>query len=165
MKKIKAFKPGELIPSNAKFIHWIEIDPKNFTPNREKRIKYIYEVPIQEKKTEKKEASEQEIKDTIARVINYLNAKTGSKYTAKAKAHASKIRARINEGATADQFKECIDNMCAQWLEDNKMRQYLRPETLFSNKFWGYITAKSGEQMTQDAFDELDKLIDGVGDA
>lgn len=161
MKKIESFFLGDKIPSNAKYIDAAEIhDAKE----AEHKFIFFYEVPVPGKASAKKEASEQEIKETIERVIKYLNAKTGSKYTSKAKAHASKIRARINEGATPEQFKECIDNMCAQWMDDNRMRQYLRPETLFSNKFWGYLTAKSGEQMTQDAFDELDKLIEGVGE-
>ena len=156
MKKAEIFKLGQEIPSNAKFLFYKKCDVS-------KEHQLFYEVPVPGKTSAKKEASEQEIKETIERVIKYLNAKTGSKYTAKAKAHASKIRARINEGATPEQFKDCIDNMCAQWMDDNRMRQYLRPETLFSNKFWGYITSKSGEQMTQDAFDELVKLIEDVG--
>lgn len=160
MKKLESFYLGEEIPSNAKHVDTAEISDAK---EGQHRYVFFYEVPVKAKTSAKKETNEKETIETIDRVIKYLNAKTGSKFTSKAKAHASKIRARLNEGATPEQFKECIDNMCAQWLEDNKMRSYLRPETLFSNKFWGYITAKSGEQMTQDAFDELDALIEDVG--
>lgn len=160
MKTIQKYKIGDEIPTNAKYLS-TSITSTGGTEHMTHT--FFYEVPIKAKASEKKESNEKETLDTIDRTIRYLNAKTGSKFTPKAKAHAAKIRARINEGATPVHLKECIDNMCAQWLEDNKMRSYLRPETLFSNKFWGYITAKSGEQMTQDAFDELDNLISNVG--
>lgn len=156
MKEIKQYEIGDQIPSNAKYVDAIATSNNDFL--------FFYEVPIATKTSAKKDADEKETLATIERVITYLNKKTGSKYTAKAKGHASKIRARINEGAKPEQFKDCIDNMCAQWLEDDRMRQYLRPETLFSQKFWGYLTAKSGEQMTEETFAELDKLIEGIGD-
>lgn len=157
MKSVQIFNIKSEIPTNAKFLF-------HKYNNTTKDHELFYEVPIKVKTSNKSKESDKETLETINRVIKYLNAKTGSKFTSKAKAHASKIRARINEGATPEQFKECIDNMCTQWLDDNRMRPYLRPETLFSNKFWGYITAKSGEQMTQDAFDELDQLISNVGE-
>ena len=49
------------------------------------------------------------------------------------------IKARINEGFTIDDFKKVIDIKTAEWKDDPKMSKYIRPETLFSNKFEGYL--------------------------
>ena len=153
MKEIKSFQIGDEVPSNAKFLSWEKVESSPI---------FYYEVTKAAGKTKKTDKNEAEIQDTINRTINYLNAKTGSRYTTKAKGHVSKIRARINEGATNEEFKLCIDNMAKEWLDNDKMRKYLRPETLFSDKFWGYISHKSGQQLTQEAFDELDKLLGGI---
>jgi uncharacterized phage protein (TIGR02220 family) len=71
-------------------------------------------------------------------VLDYLNAKTGSKYQPVA-SNLSLISARLCEGATAEQCKRVIDEKVAEWRSDPKMSKYLRPETLFNaTKFAGY---------------------------
>lgn len=72
-------------------------------------------------------------------VIDYLNKRTGKQYKHTTKKTQSLIRARVKEGFNLDDFKKVIDNMSNQWLEDKKMNQYLRPETLFGTKFEGYL--------------------------
>jgi phage conserved hypothetical protein, C-terminal domain len=77
-------------------------------------------------------------------VINYLNAAVGTNYKSTAKKTRSLINARINEGFTVDNFKTVIDKKAVQWLSDPMMNKYLRPETLFSPKFEGYLNEKGG---------------------
>ena len=48
------------------------------------------------------------------------------------------IRARLNEGFEEEDFYRVIEIKSSQWL-DNDMSKFLRPETLFSNKFEGYL--------------------------
>jgi len=76
-------------------------------------------------------------KPIYADVINYLNLKTGKrlKVTNKVK---DLINARLNENFTLDDFKQVIDNKVKTW-QYGDMEIYLRPETLFSNKFDGYL--------------------------
>ena len=71
-------------------------------------------------------------------IINYLNEKAmrSFKVTEKWK---SLIKARWNEGQRYDDFIKVIDIKTNQWLKDSKMSKYLRPETLFSNKFDSYL--------------------------
>ena len=38
-----------------------------------------------------------------------------------------------------DDFKRVIDNKVNDWIDNPDMCKYLRPETLFSNKFEGYL--------------------------
>lgn len=72
-------------------------------------------------------------------IIDYLNDKTGKKYRYRSKGTQRIITARLNEGFTVEDFKTVIDNKVNDWLNDTKMSLYLRPETLFGNKFEGYL--------------------------
>ena len=157
-KILKSFKLGDEIPSGAKFVcHTVT------TASTRSIVSFIYEVTEKAASTPKSGEKEKEVKELIERTIKYLNLKSNGSYTAKNKAHASCIRARINDGATKDQLKLCIDNQCREWLENPKMRPYLRPETLFSNKFWGYISGKTEHQEADEAVAELDSILENIG--
>lgn len=75
-------------------------------------------------------------------IIDFLNAETGKKYKHTTKATRKKIQARWNEGFRLEDFKTVIKNKAAKWKDDPKMEAYLRPETLFSNKFESYLNEK-----------------------
>ena len=76
----------------------------------------------------------------LAWPILYLNEKTGRKYDAKNKGNQEFIKARYSEGRTQEDFKIVIDKKVAEWLSDEKMAKYLRPETLFNRtKFESYL--------------------------
>ena len=83
-------------------------------------------------------------KDNIpfAEIINHLNEKTKKSYKHNTDKTKSLITARFNEGYKLEDFKKVIDIKCSAWLKDEKMNIYLRPETLFSNKFEGYLNEK-----------------------
>ena len=72
-------------------------------------------------------------------IVDYLNSKIGTHYRATTRKTQSLIKARMNEGATVEDFKTVIDNKVSEWGNDSKMSKYLRPETLFSTKFEGYL--------------------------
>ncbi len=69
----------------------------------------------------------------------YLNKKAGTGFSHKTKATRGCIKARYREGHRAKHFKRVIDTKCSQWLNDSKMKKYLRPETLFGTKFEAYL--------------------------
>jgi uncharacterized phage protein (TIGR02220 family) len=71
-----------------------------------------------------------------------LNSKCGTKYKSSSKKTQNLIKARFNEGFTLDDFKTVIDKKSSDWFNDNKMNQYLRPETLFGTKFESYLNQK-----------------------
>ena len=75
----------------------------------------------------------------IKEVIEYLNQVSGKNYKTDTTKSVSCIKARINEGFTLDDFKKVIDIKCGQWMQNEKMKAYIRPETLFGNKFEGYL--------------------------
>ncbi len=75
-------------------------------------------------------------------IVSYLNEKLGTKYKATTAKTKSVINGRFAEGFTVEDFKTVIDKKCAEWLGNEKMEKYLRPETLFGTKFEGYLNAK-----------------------
>lgn len=75
-------------------------------------------------------------------VIDFLNKETDSHYKHTSKKTQGLIRARWNEGFREEDFYYVIKIKAAQWMNDNDFRKFLRPETLFSNKFEGYRNEK-----------------------
>lgn len=73
-------------------------------------------------------------------IINYLNEAIGMKYRYQSKLTQRLINARFKEGYTVDDFKTVIDKKAKEW-KGTEMEQFLRPETLFSTKFEGYLNA------------------------
>ena len=85
---------------------------------------------------------DKEKEDIYLSVIRYLNEKAGTHYKATTTKTRRTINARINEGFTLDDFKTVIDKKCEEWLGNERMEQYIRPETLFGTKFESYLNAK-----------------------
>ena len=76
----------------------------------------------------------------IYNVVSHLNSKTGKNYKSGTKKTNDLIKSRVDENSySVEDFKKAIDNQCAAWLEDPKWSKYLRPETLFGNKFESYL--------------------------
>lgn len=86
----------------------------------------------------------------VREIIDYLNLVAGTSYRATSKATQSHINARLNEGFTVDDFRVVIDKKCAEWLKTD-MEKYLRPETLFGNKFENYLNAPATTRKTYGA--------------
>lgn len=76
------------------------------------------------------------------KIINYLNTKAGTNYKHTSKNTRQKIRARFDDGFNLEDFKTVVDKKCSEWLGDAEYEKYLRPETLFGNKFEGYLNQK-----------------------
>ena len=88
-------------------------------------------------------------------VINHLNDVAGTKYKSSTKKTQSLIRARFEEGFTLNDFKRVIDIKTNEWRNDPKMKKFIRPETLFSPKFEGYLNQEANEQIDNGQFDNL----------
>lgn len=72
-------------------------------------------------------------------IVAYLNEKSNKQFRHTTKQTKSAIKARWNEGFRLDDFKRVIDTKCAKWATDEKMVDYLRPQTLFGTKFEAYL--------------------------
>ncbi|MCC0654724.1 conserved phage C-terminal domain-containing protein [Clostridioides sp. ES-S-0001-03] len=78
-------------------------------------------------------------KEIYKRIIDYLNKAADKSFKSTTKKTMSLIDARLKEGFAEEEFYKVIDNKVLNWLEDDKMNAYLRPETLFGNKFESYL--------------------------
>lgn len=75
----------------------------------------------------------------ISKTIVLLNEKSKSSFQAQTKSTVSLIKARLKEKYTEDDLSLVISFKCTQWLNDPKMAPFLRPKTLFGDKFEGYL--------------------------
>ena len=115
------------------------------------RFKNEQPIPINYQLT--KQLTNKDIKDIVEHsptepvpyqeVVEYLNQKTGKNFKHTSKVTQRHIRARFAEGFTVNDFKQVIDKKCSDWLRDQKMKEYLRPETLFGTKFESYLNSKT----------------------
>ena len=96
------------------------------------------EKKVKEKKV-KESKTESEIPQIVHDVINYLNESLNKKYRVGNKKTIALINARHKENFILQDFKKVIDIKISQWSKDEKMKNYLRPETLFGNKFESYL--------------------------
>ena len=81
---------------------------------------------------------ENEKKD-IVEIVSHLNEVCGTNYGTGTKETQRLISARMRDGFKLDDFIKVIDIKAAEWLNDNKMKSYLRPQTLFGTKFEAYL--------------------------
>lgn len=101
--------------------------------------------PNKRKEKERKENTNSEpvkdaFKDQIYSIVNYLNEKTGKSYKTTTPTTESKLRTILKTYNTID-IKRVIDQKCSEW-KGTEYEKFLRPETLFGNKFEGYSQEK-----------------------
>lgn len=86
-------------------------------------------------------------------IINYLNQLAEKNYKATTKKTKELIHARWGEGFTLEDFKTVIENKVQDWGNDNYWNKFLRPTTLFTGNFEGYLNEKpkKKEQLSDDA--------------
>jgi uncharacterized phage protein (TIGR02220 family) len=101
------------------------------------------------RKPKQKQNPEYEYDSEIESVVKYLNEKASTNFKTETKITKEFITARIKDGYTVEQFKIVIDNKTKDWLTKPDMVKYLRPETLFGNKFDGYLNQVDAISETQ----------------
>ena len=100
----------------------------------------------EEKRREEKRVIENTVEEEI---ISTLNSVCNANYKCSSKRTIELIRTRLKEGFTVDNFKTVIDKKYAEWGQDSKMATFLRPETLFGNKFESYLNQPIVKHMTK----------------
>lgn len=122
--------------SNAQIVQTVVPESYNlYTENTQEITKEI----TSEITTYKKSSKDDNVLADANEIISYLNYKIGTKYKYNSVETIKKIKARKKEGFTLEDFKMVIDKKVLLWKNDLKMSAYLRPETLFGNKFEGYL--------------------------
>ena len=123
-------------------------------------------------------SSKEDIKDNVGKpdtfdsdiktIVDYLNEKTQSNFKAKTEETRKSIRARLKEGYTVEDFKRVIDSKSSDWADSERMREYLRPSTLFRPaNFEAYLNEANRPKVKKKAeflsneydFDELERQL------
>lgn len=110
---------------------------------------------------DKNEKNDKKDKDSVPssvvkEIINYLNEKANKKFSYKSEANKKLISGRLREGRTIDDFKHVINVKCDEWLNDEKMSEYLRPATLFSQKNFENYVNQNPKQQKQNDFRDIE---------
>lgn len=92
----------------------------------------------------------------FSEIIDRLNDKSNSSFKSSSEKTKGFIKSRFNEGFKIEDFLSVIDCKCKEWMQDPKMKKYLRPETLFGTKFESYLN-ESKQQEPQSFFE--DKIV------
>lgn len=88
----------------------------------------------------RKEKSSAKAEPAISEIIDYLNKKAGTHYSPKTKAYQELINTKLAEGYTINDFKKVINNQAFSW-QNTPAWKYMRPSTLFKDKFDEYLHA------------------------
>ena len=96
---------------------------------------------VEKNDLDKKLKEEKILKENIKCIIDYLNETANTKYKYNTKGTVKLIKARFNEGYLLDDFYDVIDNKWKDWKK-TEWQKYMRPETLFGNKFENYLNGK-----------------------
>lgn len=143
---------------------------KVITKNGHKNIYYLQDIDFRNDKDNKSVAESdievvppKKTKTQIPykKIIDYLNEKTGKNYSYKAKGNQQMIRARFNEGYTLDDFIKVIDIKTSEWIDNSKMVAYLRPTTLFNEKFDMYLNQEIPTTNESSGENYLSQLLNG----
>lgn len=96
-------------------------------------------------------------------IVEYLNQKAGTNFRSGTPATQRLIKARLSEGFTVENFKSVIDIKTSQWLNNQKMNQYLRPQTLFGTKFESYLNENSKDELPDYlTYEEVELIGDDI---
>lgn len=112
-----------------------------------------------EEELEEEKEREEEKESTIIpykKIIEHLNNKTGKKFSHKSSANQKLIKARFNEDYTLEDFIRVIDIKTNEWINDEKMKKYLKPDTLFrTSNFDKYLNQEVTTKKDEVMFEEL----------
>lgn len=86
-------------------------------------------------------------------IIGYLNQSAGKHYKATTRKTRELIKSRFKDGFDEQAFQTVINNKVTEW-KGTEMEKFLRPETLFGNKFEGYLN----QEIKNTGQDQLERM-------
>ena len=144
-----------LLPKLLKYMGRYQNKNTSNSPNKRKENKR------KENKVEKKVIIKNE---DIERVVSFLNEKAGTKFKSDSVA-TQKSLTKLFVKFSAEEVEKVITSKSAEWLNDANMKKYLRPSTLFGNKFETYLEESNFISGHDQSFDYIKKLQEGMNDS
>ena len=156
----KIFKEIPNSPLKHEFIHIVKGIAGGMTDGMRDAMLNAFEMPcpIQEQEQEQeqeqdklycsseKEGEEYVFSSICKNIVDFLNETCGTNFKSSSEKTKTLIKNRLNEGFHEKDFKVVIKKKHAVWIKDSKMCKFLRPETLFSNKFEGYLNEQEDKK-------------------
>jgi uncharacterized phage protein (TIGR02220 family) len=112
-------------------------------------------------KAEKKAKSEPKLieaeinmEEVYESIISYLNQKAGTGYKSQTTSYRGFINARLKAGYKIEDFYQVIDKKSSEWIGTD-FQKFLRPETLFGNKFESYLNQMSKKTKQEIAYEQV----------
>lgn len=142
-------------------------------PKEEKHISNTYDKHMSlhmENENENRIKNKKEnVIEKASQVLAYLNQQANRSFKPKESTTLKHIIARLKEGHEHQVLFDVIDLKCYEWLNDAKMCEYLRPDTLFNQtKFDNYIEqltrAKQNPQQFKNQIDGRNNKQDGLSE-
>lgn len=153
------------IPKALEFTNQVKAGAIDKQKQREKKAdkmvdNCLVEIEENKEKEERKKTKEKKgdtyIKEIdvfpYVEIIEYLNKKIGSNYKTDSKEIIKLINHRLEEGFTKEDFFIVIDKKHKEW-DGTEYSKYLRPKTLFGNKFESYLNQPEPKKSKYDGFD------------
>lgn len=119
---------------------WTYAEGQN-EPTNNQRIhrEYIYSPDTSNDDSSEEKPKQVVMTDEHKIIIDYLNQKAGTRYEYNSTKTITLLNTLFRKGYSVEDIKKVIDIKCKEWLPKETMRMYLRPRTLFSNKFEDYL--------------------------
>jgi len=96
-------------------------------------------------------------------IIEYLNNKVNKRFSYKSESNRKLIKARFNEGYKLEDFIKVIDIKTNEWINNEKMKSYLQPSTLFRGSNFDKYLNQELPELSNDETDNsfISELIGG----
>ena len=157
---------------NVKNIELKEKERNNVTSERNNVTTELHDVTNCYTEKEEEEEEEREKEDIIdcrvdkststrtaaADIIKFLNEKAGKSFRTNNASTLRIINARLNEGYSEEDFKLVINSKVKEWKNDSKMKEYLRPSTLFNATNFENYLVKAKENPREDINSQVDRI-------
>lgn len=126
----------------------------------------VKKLPMVINADKQKDDDKSTIRQKVEEIIAYLNMATGKKFSSTGVDNTKFVTKRLSENYSFEDFKHVIDVKTAKW-KGTDMDEYLRPQTLFGNKFNAYLneTINNGRQQTssiQQTIDTAQRVAESI---
>jgi uncharacterized phage protein (TIGR02220 family) len=100
------------------------------------------------------------MEDVYDSIISYLNQKASTSYKSTTNSYRVFINNKLKNGYKLEDFYKVIDNKTIDWIGTD-FEKFLRPETLFGNKFDTYLNQNISKKTIQEiAYEQVSKATE-----
>jgi uncharacterized phage protein (TIGR02220 family) len=122
---------------------WTELKENGVIKYDDEKNAYFSKRLVKDASKFKKESNQ--FQKTCEMILSHLNKVAGKTFDVKNARYHKLISSKLTLGYKMDDIKAMIETKTEEWLGDQKLEVWLRPETLFGDKFETYISQSMKE--------------------